>query len=108
MQIDKQLADMFEKHTLLPAIIQQHDTKEVLMLAYMDREALKRTLDSGQTWFYSRSRQSYWHKGETSGNIQTVRGVYTDCDCDTILVLVDQTGNACHTGAHNCFFNKLL
>ena len=102
-----QIEAMFDKYTLLPAIVQQYDTKEVLMLAYMDKEAFRRTQASGTTWFFSRSRQEYWNKGATSGNRQVVKELYTDCDNDTILVLVDQIGNACHTGAHSCFFNEI-
>jgi phosphoribosyl-AMP cyclohydrolase len=88
---------------LLPAIIQQHDTREVLMLGYMDAEALRRTLTEGRVTFWSRSRQEYWRKGDTSGNIQLVRGAAMDCDGDTVLVQVEQRGPACHTGAHACF-----
>ena len=88
---------------LLPAIIQQHDTREVLMLGYMDAEALRRTLTEGRVTFWSRSRQEYWRKGDTSGNRQYVRGAALDCDGDTLLVQVEQHGPACHTGAHSCF-----
>jgi len=88
---------------LLPAIIQQHDTREVLMLGYMDAEALRRTLTEGRVTFWSRSRQEYWRKGDTSGNRQYVRGAALDCDGDTLLVQVEQLGPACHTGAHSCF-----
>ena len=88
---------------LLPAIIQQHDTREVLMLGYMDAEALRRTLTEGRVTFWSRSRQEYWRKGDTSGNHQYVRGAALDCDGDTLLVQVEQLGPACHTGAHACF-----
>jgi len=93
----------FKDGGLMPAIIQQFDTKEVLMLGYMDREALKRTLTSGRVTYWSRSRQEYWRKGDTSGNIQLVKGAALDCDADTLLVTVDQVGPACHTGAHACF-----
>ncbi|MBV2362544.1 phosphoribosyl-AMP cyclohydrolase [Streptomonospora nanhaiensis] len=88
---------------LLPAVVQQHDTKEVLMLAWMDDEALRRTLDTGSATYWSRSRGEYWVKGATSGNVQRVVGVALDCDGDTLLVRVDQTGAACHTGDHTCF-----
>ena len=88
---------------LLPAIIQQEGTKDVLMLGYMDREALRRTLTEGRVTFWSRSRQEYWRKGDTSGNLQLVRGAALDCDGDTVLVTVEQHGPACHTGAHACF-----
>jgi phosphoribosyl-AMP cyclohydrolase len=92
---------------LLPAIIQQRDTREVLMLAWMDREALRRTLDDGRTWFWSRSRQCYWAKGETSGHVQHVVEVRYDCDADALLVLVDAAGQACHTGETTCFYRTL-
>ena len=88
---------------LLPAIVQEESSKDVLMLGYMDREALRRTLTEGRVTFWSRSRQEYWRKGDTSGNIQLVRGAALDCDDDTLLVTVDQHGAACHTGAHACF-----
>lgn len=88
---------------LIPAVIQQHDTREVLMLGYMDAEALRRTLTEGRVSFWSRSRQEYWRKGDTSGNRQYVRGAALDCDGDTLLVQVEQLGPACHTGARSCF-----
>lgn len=88
---------------LVPAIVQQHDTGEVLMLGWMDDEALHRTLTTGRGTFWSRSRQEYWVKGETSGHQQHVVGVSLDCDGDTLLVKVDQEGPACHTGARTCF-----
>jgi len=94
---------VFAPDGLLPAIIQQHDTHEVLMLGYMDAEALRRTLTEGRVTFWSRSRQEYWRKGDTSGNRQYVRGAALDCDGDTLLVQVEQLGPACHTGAHSCF-----
>jgi phosphoribosyl-AMP cyclohydrolase len=93
----------FNGDGLLPAIIQQHDTLEVLMLGWMDREALRRTLVEGRVTFWSRSRQEYWRKGDTSGNVQFVRGAALDCDADTLLVSVEQVGAACHTGARRCF-----
>lgn len=90
---------------LVCAVVQEATTREVLMVAYMDAEALRRTLDSGRTWFYSRSRQEYWLKGETSGDRQYVRAVYYDCDGDCLLVEVDQEGKgACHTGERTCFY----
>jgi phosphoribosyl-AMP cyclohydrolase len=98
---------VFDERGLIPAVVQQHDTGEVLMVAWMDAEALRRTLVNGTTWFWSRSRQEHWHKGETSGNVQRVLEVRYDCDGDTLLVLVDQTGAACHTGARSCFFRTL-
>lgn len=88
---------------LVPAVVQQHDTGEVLMLAWMDDEALHRTLTTGRATYWSRSRQEYWVKGETSGNPQLVKSVALDCDGDTILVKVDQVGVACHTGDRTCF-----
>ena len=88
---------------LVPAVVQQHDTGEVLMLGWMDDEALRRTLTSGRTTFWSRSRAEYWVKGETSGNRQWVKEVRLDCDGDTLLLRVDQEGAACHTGDRTCF-----
>jgi len=93
----------FSRDGLLPAIIQQHDTREVLMLGYMDAESLRRTLTEGRVTFWSRSRQEYWRKGDTSGNVQYVRAAALDCDGDTLLVQVEQVGPACHTGARSCF-----
>jgi len=93
----------FKDGGLMPAIIQQWDSKEVLMLGYMNAEALRRTLTEGRVTYWSRSRQEYWRKGDTSGNAQFVRGAALDCDADTLLVTVDQVGPACHTGAHACF-----
>jgi phosphoribosyl-AMP cyclohydrolase len=93
----------FNGDGLLPAIIQQHDTLEVLMLGWMDAEALRRTLSEGRVTFWSRSRREYWRKGDTSGNVQFVRGAALDCDADTILVSVEQVGAACHTGERRCF-----
>ena len=93
----------FDANGLLPAIIQQWDSHEVLMLGYMDAEALRRTLTEGRVTFWSRSRQEYWRKGDTSGHRQYVRGAALDCDSDAVLVQVEQIGAACHTGAHACF-----
>ena len=105
---DKDMSKVkFNAHGLLPAIIQDVGTREVLMMAYMNRESLSRTLATGETWFWSRSRQQLWHKGETSGHIQKVKAMYYDCDADTILVLAEQTGAACHTGERTCFHNLL-
>lgn len=88
---------------LLPAVVQQQDTGEVLMLGWMNAEALRRTLTEGRVTFWSRSRQEYWRKGDTSGHIQLVRGAALDCDADSLLVAVEQVGAACHTGARACF-----
>jgi phosphoribosyl-AMP cyclohydrolase len=92
---------------LVAAVVQQHDTREVLMLAWMDDEALRRTLTTGRATYWSRSRSEYWVKGETSGNRQWVREVRVDCDGDALLVLVDQEGAACHTGERSCFFRSV-
>jgi phosphoribosyl-AMP cyclohydrolase len=97
----------FQKSDLLPAIVQEEDTGEVLMLAYMNRESLQKTLETGYTWFWSRSRQKLWNKGATSGHFQKVIRIMGDCDSDTILVIVKQTGAACHTGHHSCFFEEI-
>lgn len=98
----------FEKSELVPAVVQEADTKEVLMLAYMNRESLKKTFETGYTWFYSRSRKELWNKGATSGHLQKITEIYSDCDDDTLLVLVHQTGSACHTGNKTCFFTKIF
>jgi phosphoribosyl-AMP cyclohydrolase len=90
---------------LVPAIVQEHDTGRVLMLAWMNAEAVQRTMETGRTWFWSRSRQEYWCKGETSGDRQWVRSAYYDCDGDTLLIVVEQEGKgACHTGEFSCFY----
>ncbi|NLA64711.1 MAG: phosphoribosyl-AMP cyclohydrolase [Leucobacter sp.] len=94
---------VFNSEGLLPAIIQDDDSGDVLMLAWMDREAIRRTLTTGRVTFWSRSRQEYWRKGDTSGHRQYVRGVAVDCDDDTLLVRVVQLGAACHTGTRTCF-----
>lgn len=93
---------------LVPAIIIEDQTDDVLMLAYMNEESFAKTLETKTTWFYSRSRESLWNKGETSGHVQHVKKITTDCDKDTLLIRVDQVGPACHTGAHSCFFNVIL
>lgn len=93
----------FDANGLLPAIIQEESTKQVLMLGYMDAEALRRTLAEGRVTYWSRSRQEYWRKGDTSGNVQYVRAAALDCDGDTLLVTVHQVGPACHKGTHTCF-----
>ncbi len=97
----------FQKQELIPAIIQDATTGDVLMLAYMNRQSLEKTLQTGLTWFWSRSRQQFWQKGETSGHIQQVQEIRYDCDADTLLIQVQQRGPACHTGARSCFFNRL-
>jgi phosphoribosyl-AMP cyclohydrolase len=107
---DDQRAQLrFDDRGLIPAVVQQHDTGEVLMVAWMDEEALAQTLELGETVFFSRSREELWHKGATSGNTQRVREVRLDCDGDTLLVLVDQGGDgvACHTGERSCFHRHL-
>jgi phosphoribosyl-AMP cyclohydrolase len=97
----------FDASGLVPCIAQQHDSGEVLMMAWMSREAVAETLRTGQVCYWSRSRQALWRKGETSGHLQRLIDLRIDCDGDTLLVLVDQTGVACHTGRHNCFFRAL-
>jgi len=97
----------FNEKGLIPAIVQDADTGEVLMLGYMNEEALRLTLSSGEVWFYSRRRQELWHKGETSGNRLIVRELWQDCDGDTILVKAKPLGPVCHTGNKTCFFQKL-
>lgn len=92
---------------LIPAIVQDDKTGDVLMLGYMNKESLRRTLKSGEVWFYSRSRQELWHKGGTSGNVLKVRSIAKDCDSDAILVKADPAGPTCHTGERSCFFQKL-
>lgn len=92
---------------LIPAIVQDATTQQVLMMAYMNRTSLLKTIEIGETVFWSRSRQSLWHKGETSGNIQRVRDLRVDCDGDTLLILVDPAGPACHTGETSCFYRPL-
>jgi phosphoribosyl-AMP cyclohydrolase len=102
---DEMLAAVkFDAAGLVTAVAQSADTGEILMVAWMNREALSRTIDSGDAWYYSRSRKNLWRKGESSGQTQTVVDVRIDCDGDTILLLVHQKGVACHTGRHNCFF----
>ncbi|HYN30515.1 MAG TPA: phosphoribosyl-AMP cyclohydrolase [Dermatophilaceae bacterium] len=103
--LDPELARRLKRDAsgLVAAVVQQHDTGEVLMLGWMDDEALRRTLTEGRVTFWSRSRQEYWRKGDTSGHVQWVRGVALDCDGDALLVRVEQVGAACHTGARTCF-----
>jgi phosphoribosyl-AMP cyclohydrolase len=97
----------WDERDLVPAIVQDVQTGAVLMLAYVNEEALRRTLETGEAHFWSRSRQELWHKGATSGSIQHVREVLVDCDADTILLKVDPAGPACHTGAMSCFYRTL-
>jgi len=97
----------YNEKGLVPAVVQDQDTGEVLMLGYMNQEALRRTLTSGDVWFYSRSRQELWHKGETSGNFIRTVELWKDCDNDTILVKAKPVGPVCHTGNRTCFFQKL-
>lgn len=97
----------YDSGGLIPAIVQDAATREVLMMAYMNKEAVAKTLATGETWFWSRSRQKFWHKGETSGNVQKVLEVYFDCDRDTLLLLVEQKEAACHEGYFSCFHYAL-
>ena len=97
----------FNEQKLIPAIIQDYRTKEVLMLGYMNLESIRRTLKIKKTCFWSRSRKEYWVKGMTSGHFQFVKGIYYDCDCDTLLIKVRQIGAACHTGKLSCFYRKV-
>lgn len=98
---------VYDERGLLPAIVQDSGTKEVLMLAWVDAEAVRRTLESGTTWFWSRSRSEYWNKGATSGNVQKVSEVRYDCDQDALLMIVDAAGPACHTGENSCFYRSI-
>ncbi len=97
----------FDDRGLIPAVVQDEGSREVLMVAWMNRDAVTRTLDSGRTWFWSRSRGELWRKGDTSGHVQHVREVRYDCDADTLLVTVHQEGPACHTGERSCFYRTL-
>lgn len=98
----------YNQEGLIPAVVQDVHTREVLMVAYMNGEAVERTLSSGEAWFWSRSRGQLWHKGETSGSFLYVRSVITDCDSDTLLLLVEPAGPVCHTGARSCFFEQIF
>jgi phosphoribosyl-AMP cyclohydrolase/phosphoribosyl-ATP pyrophosphohydrolase/phosphoribosyl-AMP cyclohydrolase len=100
---------LFKKSELIPAIIQDSETDAVLMLAYMNKESLEKSVETGFTWFWSRSRQELWNKGGTSGNLQKIVEMYSDCDDDTLLIKVEQLGEkkACHTGNYSCFFTKI-
>ncbi|MBL7085253.1 MAG: phosphoribosyl-AMP cyclohydrolase [Candidatus Omnitrophica bacterium] len=97
----------FNQRGLVPAIIQDAKTNQVLMVAYMNRRALAKTLETGKTYFWSRSRKKLWLKGATSGHIQSVRSIFLDCDADTLLIKVRQKGSACHTGYYSCFYRKI-
>ncbi len=96
----------YDDKGLIPAVIQDWQNNEVLMVAYMNAESLKRTVETGLTWFWSRSRKKFWQKGETSGHIQRVKEILYDCDQDTLLIKVAQTGPACHTGERSCFYRS--
>lgn len=102
------LKRFFAKGELIPAVVQDYKTKEVLMLAYMNEQSLSKTLETGYTWFYSRSRKELWNKGATSGHVQKVIKIDYDCDEDALLVFVEQTGAACHTGNRSCFYRTLV
>ncbi|QGT98821.1 Phosphoribosyl-AMP cyclohydrolase [Candidatus Syntrophocurvum alkaliphilum] len=97
----------FDEKGLMPAIIQDINSGQVLMMAYMNEESLNKTIETNKTWFYSRSRQELWMKGESSGHIQDVKKIMYDCDADTLLIQVEQTGVACHTGHYSCFYNDI-
>ncbi|MDD6770997.1 MAG: phosphoribosyl-AMP cyclohydrolase [Inconstantimicrobium porci] len=109
MTIDEkiELVDFEKGNGLVPAIVQDYESMEVLMLAYMNKESLRKTLDGDTTWFYSRSRKELWNKGATSGHFQYIKNIKIDCDNDTILILVEQIGAACHTGNKSCFYREL-
>jgi len=107
MSGDQPAAITFDDSGLAPAIVQDASTKEVLMLAYVDAQSLRRTQEDGTTWFWSRSRREYWNKGATSGNFQRVVELRYDCDADTLLMLVEPEGPACHTGQRSCFHRVL-
>jgi phosphoribosyl-AMP cyclohydrolase len=96
----------YDEKGLIPAVIQDWKTNEILMVAYMNAASLQKTVASGLTWYWSRSRQKFWQKGETSGNIQRVKDILYDCDQDTLLIKVEQIGPACHTGERSCFFRS--
>ena len=98
---------LFQKSDLIPVIIQEAGSGKVLMLGYANREAVELTIQTRTAWFWSRSRQALWNKGETSGNLLHVKEMYADCDTDTVLCICEADGPACHTGAHSCFFNRI-
>ena len=97
----------YDAHGLVPAVVQDVETNEVLMLAYLNQQSLQRTLETGETHFWSRSRQELWHKGATSGNVQRVVEIHVDCDADTLLIKVHPAGPACHTGNQTCFYREI-
>ncbi len=99
--------DLFYKSELIPVIVQDIHTREVLMLGFANEEAVRKTFETRTAWFWSRSRQALWNKGETSGNFMFVKEIYTDCDTDTLLLLAEPKGPACHTGRRSCFYNDL-
>lgn len=103
----KNQLDFAKQGGLLPVIVTDYQTNQVLMLAYMNEEAYQRTLETKQMHYWSRSRNELWHKGATSGHYQYVKSIKTDCDCDTLLISVEQVGAACHTGAYSCFFKEI-
>jgi len=105
MNIEELIKDLkYDEKGLIPVVVQDYKTGRVLMLAYMNEEALRRTIETGEAWYFSRSRNALWHKGETSGHFQRVKDIAVDCDKDTILLLVEQIGVACHTGNFSCFY----
>ena len=105
--LDIQNLDFSKGNGLIPVVVQEFKSRNILMLAYANEEAVKKTLDTGYAHYWSRSRSKLWMKGESSGNIQKVKDILVDCDYDTILFLVEQKGNVCHTGRETCFHNKL-
>lgn len=108
LPLDEVLGNLpYNDDGLIPAIAQQHDTREVLMMAWMNQASIEETLQTGRVCYWSRSRQSFWRKGESSGQVQMLKDMRFDCDGDTILLLVDQTGPACHTGRRDCFYNAV-
>ncbi len=104
----KQLEQLkYDSNGLIPAIIQEQSTGRVLMMAWMNKDSLQKTIETGKTWFWSRSRKKYWMKGESSGHVQTVKDVAFDCDADCVLIQVEQVGAACHEGYKSCFFRSI-
>ncbi|MDO4459753.1 MAG: phosphoribosyl-AMP cyclohydrolase [Clostridia bacterium] len=102
-----EISRYFAKSDLIPAVVQEASTGDVLMLAYMNSESMAKTIETGNTWFWSRSRNELWNKGATSGHYQKVVSISSDCDDDTLLIKVEQTGAACHTGRHSCFYKTI-